>query len=107
MNYRSIAILSMVCIALGTGGCESFFDSFRSKAERKSQKRYQEVLLPGQTGSRLQRRMYVERGPERKKKAAEKETISPKPRPTPETEASASPSPKPEEESTPPSDRFR
>jgi hypothetical protein len=107
MNYRSIALLTLLCMALATGGCESFFDSFKSRPERKSKRRYEEVLLPGQTGSRLQRRMFVERGPDRKKSAAKKEKAAPKLQATPERETAATPSPTPEEESTPTSDRFR
>ena len=107
MYYRAIAILIVVCFALGTGGCESFWESFKSKPEKKSKRRYEEVLLPGQTGSLLQRRMYVQRGPDKKKKSTpKKEKAAPKPTATPEPEASASPTPKPEEESTP-ADRFR
>ena len=108
MYLRPIAILIVVCFALGTGGCESFFDSFKSKPQKKSKKGYEEVLLPGQTGSLLQRRMYVRRGPEKTKKApAKKEKAAPKPEATPKPEASASPTPKPEEESTPTAERFR
>lgn len=119
MYHRPIAILIAVCFALGTGGCESFFDSFKSnpqsKPEAKPQKKkpkkhYEEVLLPPQTGTTLQRRMYVERGPEEKKTTSttkKKEKPAPKPTATPEPEASASPTPKPEEESTPAAERFR
>ena len=90
MLHRAIAILAVVCLALGAGGCAS-----------KSNKDYDEVLMPLQTGSTIQRRTYVRKGPETKsKKKKERE----KPR-KPEAEPSATPAP--EEESTPPPDRFR
>ncbi len=67
---------------------------------RKSKRHYQEVLMPLQTGSVLQRRTYVPRGPEDKKKSKKKEAATRKPEP--------SATPAPEEESTPPpADRFR
>jgi hypothetical protein len=97
MDYRFIASLIVVFIALGAGGCELLWRG----STRKSNKHYQEVLMPRQTGSLLQRRMYVSRGPEQKKKSTKKETKAPKP------EAEPSPTPTPEEESTPPPDRFR
>ncbi len=40
MLNRAIAILAVVCLALGAGGCAS-----------KSNKDYEEVLMPLQTGS--------------------------------------------------------
>jgi hypothetical protein len=117
MRYRSIAILVGICFALGTGGCESFFDSFKSghhdreRSEKKSSGRYEEVVMPEQTGSRLRRRTYVERGPESKKKSTTASTTKKKPSPTPKPTATpepeASPTPKPEEESTPAAERFR
>jgi hypothetical protein len=94
MSHRAIAILVAVCLALGAAGCAS-----------KSNKNYEEVLMPLQTGSTLQRRVYVPRGPESKttkKKKKEKERQKPR---KPESEPSATPAP--EEESTPPPDRFR
>ena len=125
MRYRFITILTVVCIACGLGGCESLFEGWKprpdkkpkaeKKQERKSREDYEEVYLPGQTGSRLQRRMYVERGPDRttdKKKKTESKKPSPTPKPKakaePKPEAESSPTPKPEEESTPtPAERFR
>jgi hypothetical protein len=90
MHHRSIAILAIVFIALGGGGCAS-----------KSNRNYEEVLMPMQTGSVLQRRVWVraerEKSPKKKKK---KEATR-----MPDAEPSATPAP--EEESTPPVDRFR
>jgi hypothetical protein len=93
MLHRAIALLAVVCLALGAAGCAS-----------KSNKDYDEVLMPLQTGSTLQRRVYVPRGPESKTKKKKKEKDRDKAR-KPEAEPSATPAP--EEESTPPPDRFR
>jgi hypothetical protein len=90
MHHRSIAILAIVCIALGGGGCAS-----------QSNQQYEEVLMPMQTGSVLQRRVLVrtEKNPKKKKKKDA-------PKSKPKAEPSATPAP--EEESTPPPvDRFR
>jgi hypothetical protein len=89
MHHRLIAILAIVFIALGGGGCAS-----------KSNQNYEEVLMPLQTGSVLQRRVMVrtEKSPQKKKK---KETSTSKPK------AEPSATPAPEEESTPPVERFR
>ena len=91
MSRRAIAILAVICLAIGAGGCAS-----------KSNKDYDEVLMPLQTGSVLQRRVFVRRGPESKTKKKKKERETPR---KPEAEPSATPAP--EEESTPPPDRFR
>jgi len=95
MHHRSIAILAIVFIAFGGGGCAS-----------KSRGDYEEVLMPMQTGSTLQRRVWVRTGPEKsskkKKKKEKKETSASKPK------AEPSATPAPEEESTPPPvERFR
>jgi hypothetical protein len=98
MHHRSLALLVVVCLALGLGGCGSLW----SDSARKSKKQYQEVLMPLQTGSVLHRRTYIPRGPEEKKKSKKKEAAARQPEP----ESSATPTP--EEESTPPpADRFR
>lgn len=98
MHHRSLALLVVICLALGMGGCKSLW----SDSTRKSKKQYQEVLMPLQTGSVLHRRTYVPRGPEDKKKSKKKEAAARKPEPEP------SATPTPEEESTPPpADRFR
>ncbi|MFL6588655.1 MAG: hypothetical protein ACJ8M4_00630, partial [Chthoniobacterales bacterium] len=52
--------------------------------EKKSREDYDEIYLPGQTGSRLQRRMYVEKIPDRSadkktKSASKKPASTPKP----------------------------
>lgn len=89
MHHRLIAVLAIVSVALGWGGCA-----------HRSNKDYDEVLMPLQTGSVLHRRVFVpadnEKKPKKKKKPAA---------PKPEAEPSATPAP--EEESTPPADRFR
>jgi hypothetical protein len=91
MLNRAIAILAVMCFALGAGGCAS-----------KSNKDYDEVLMPLQTGSGIQRRTYVRKGPEMKSKKKKKEQEKPR-----KSEAETSATPAPEEESTPPPDRFR
>ena len=92
MPHRAIAILTVVCVALGAGGCAS-----------KSNKDYDEVLMPLQTGSTIQRRVYMPKGPETKTKKKKKEREKPL---KPDAEPSATPAA--EEESTPaPPDRFR
>jgi hypothetical protein len=91
MLHRAIAVLAVVCLALGAGGCAS-----------KSNKDYDEVLMPLQTGSVLQRRVYMPKGPETKSKKKKKEREKPR-----KSEEEPSATPAPEEESTPPPDRFR
>ena len=94
MLHRAFAIIAVVCLALGGSGCAS-----------KSNKDYEEVLMPLQTGSTLQRRVLV-RVSSDKKKATKKSDKKQKEKPKkPEAEPSATPAP--EEESTPPPDRFR
>ena len=91
MHHRSIAILTIACLALGWGGCSTKWNS-----------NSEEVLMPLQTGSVLHRRVRVPTDNEKKakpKKKKEKETAKPK--------AEPSATPAPEEESTPPPDRFR
>jgi hypothetical protein len=89
MHHRSIAILAAVCVACGGGGCAS-----------KSNRNYEEILMPLQTGSVLHRRVFVPAEHNKKsKKKKKKETTKP--------EAEPSATPAPEEESTPPPDRFR
>ena len=90
MHHRSIAILAILCFAFGGGGCAS-----------KSNKDYDEVVMPLQTGSVLQRRTYVPHS-DTKKKPKKKHAPAPKP----EAEPAETP-PAPEEEGTPPPDRFR
>jgi len=98
MHHRSLSLLAIICLAFGTGGCESFWKNSPTKTKRQ----YQEVLMPLQTGSVLHRRTYVPRGPEEKKKQKKKETKAPKP----DAEPSATPTSE-EEASPPPADRFR
>jgi len=104
MSYRALALLPAVILALVIGGCRS-----------SSNKDYNEVLMPRQTGSVFQRRVEVssssETKPKKKKtedtektEKAEKKDKKEKPR-KPDAEPSATPAP--EEESTPAPERFR
>jgi hypothetical protein len=93
MHHRSIAILAIVFIAFGGGGCAS-----------KSNQHYEEVLMPMQTGSTLQRRVWVRTGPEKSSKKKKKKDA---PKSKEKAEPSTSATPAPEEESTPPVERFR
>ena len=98
MHRRLIAIVVAICFAFGEGGC--VFTS--------NNKDYDEILMPAQTGSVLQRRVQVKKiEPEEKpKKKKDKEKTS-SPKPKPDEEPSAEATPKPEPESTPATDRFR
>lgn len=97
MHHRLIAIFAIVCFAFGAGGCESLFKSSKPKSKKK-QKQYQEVLMPLQTGSILQRRAYIEREPDSEPKKKPKKKESPKPKP--EVEPAETPPP-PTQEATP------
>ena len=97
MYHRSFSLLTVITLAFATEGCESLWTS----SANKTKKQYEEVVMPLQTGSRLNRRTYVSTGPQEKKKSKKKETKVPKP------EAEPSTTPNAEEESTPPPDRFR
>jgi hypothetical protein len=90
MHHRLIAIFALLCIALGGSGC----------ASKSKSKRYKEVLLPLQTGSVLQRRIYVETTGNEKKKRQEKKKA-----PKPETDRDETPPA--DEEEAPPPERFR
>lgn len=106
MHHRLIAILAIVCFAFGAGGCESLFKLSKPKSsKKKKQTHYQEVVMPLQTGSNLQRRTYIERDPESEptKKSKKKESPAPKP----EAEPSDSPSPTEEATPEPTPERFR
>jgi hypothetical protein len=90
--YRHLtAVLVIVCLALGVGGCA-----------HNSNSAYDEVLMPLQTGSVLRRRVLVRKDHEKKPQKKKKKEAS-----TPKPEAKPSATPTPEEESTPPPDRFR
>ena len=99
MHYRPIAVMALLCFALGGSGCGSWKITRIESPESK--KDYQEVLMPLQTGSVLHRRTYVLRGPETKKSSTKKKKS------TSTAEAEPSPTPAPEEESTPAPGRFR
>lgn len=94
MDHRLFAVLAVVCFAMEGAGCAS--ESQRTRRE--------EILMPLQTGSTLQRRVMIESGnvtEEPKKKDSKRNSPKP-PAPAPE------PSPqRPEDESTTPPDRFR
>lgn len=100
MHCRLIAIFAILCFAFGGGGCAS-----------KSRADYEEVLMPLQTGSVIQRRVQVKTDREVKppkekatKEKPAKETKKPAP---PKPEAEPEETPAPQEESTPPPERFR
>jgi hypothetical protein len=93
MDHRLFAVLAIICFALEGAGCAS--ESQRARRE--------EILMPLQTGSTLQRRVMIDSGGVTKKSKKKKESKrnSPKP-PAPAPEPS-----RPEDESTAPPDRFR
>lgn len=94
MHHRAVAILAIICFTFSAGGCALF--------SQKPNNDYEEVLMPLQTGSVLQRRTYVPRSKAIPKKTEKKQATLPKPK----TESAETP-PKPVEENTPPADRFR
>ena len=109
MDHRLFAILAIVCFAFWGAGCSSP----STVANRE------EILMPLQTGSVLQRRVIVEKQePAKKEKKEKKETESkkeketkrttpkPTPKPKPEVESEPKPSPTPAEETAQP-ERFR
>ncbi|MEY2527935.1 MAG: hypothetical protein QOJ05_25 [Verrucomicrobiota bacterium] len=97
MHRRLTAIVAILCFAFGVGGCTP-----------KSNKDYDEILMPAQTGSVLQRRVQVKKiEPREKPEETKKKKKASSPKPKPEAEAEASATPAPQEESTPPTDRFR
>jgi outer membrane biosynthesis protein TonB len=103
MDHRLFAVLAIVCFALEGAGCAS--ESERARREQ--------VLMPLQTGSGIQRKVMIDTGGVSKKskeKKEKKETKEPKPtspKPTPAATPTPTPEPSPqaEPESTP--DRFR
>lgn len=112
MCHRLIAILAILCFAVGGAGCESLFQPSKPKSPKKKKpsrekKQYDLVVMPLQTGSTLQRRMFVERSPdsdtEPKKKSKKKES----PKPKPEAEAAETPPPTEEATPEPTPERFR
>ena len=114
MDHRLFAVLAIVGFALGGAGC----------ASQEQIANREEIMMPLQTGSTLQRRVLVEKEgatekpkkkkekkakveKEEKEKEKAKEKEEPK-RPTPKPTAAPEPSPEqPVAESTPPPDRFR
>jgi hypothetical protein len=96
MHHRFVAILALLCLALDGAGCAS-----------KSNKDYEEVLMPLQTGSVLQRRVLVRTDHEKKPTKKKQKKESPASKPDAEAETKPRATPVPEEESTPSADRFR
>lgn len=115
MHHRLIAILAILCFTLGGAGCESLFQPSKPKSSKKKKpsrerKQYEMVVMPLQTGSTLQRRVFVEKKsgdePELKKKSKKKE--SPTPTPKPAVEPAETPPPPPEQATPEPTpERFR
>src|SRR3954469_3479396 len=97
MPHRFVAILFVLVLALGVGGCAS-----------NSNKDYDEVLMPLQTGSVLQRPVLVPADHQKrpKKKRDEKKKEEKKKAPKPDAEPDATPAPN-EEATPPPVDRSR
>ena len=98
MHHRLFAVLVFVCFALDGAGCAS--ESQRANRE--------EVLMPRQTGSTLQRRVMVKSDSptkkSKKKKESKRPTAKPTPKPTPAPEVTEEAT----EEPTPaPPDRLR
>jgi hypothetical protein len=104
MHHRLIAVAALFCFAFGGGGCELFEPSKKPKSSRKK-KQYKEVLMPLQTGSRLQRRTYIEIRPDTE--PAKKPTKKRSPAPKPDAEPAETPPPTEEESPAPPPERFR
>ena len=97
MDHRLFAILAIICFALEGAGC----------ASEEARARREEILMPLQTGSVLQRRVMVEKeSASKKSKKKKKESKRTSSKPTPAPEATPEPSPKAEEENTTP-DRYR
>jgi basic membrane lipoprotein Med (substrate-binding protein (PBP1-ABC) superfamily) len=97
MQLRLLAIPLVLGLALGAGGCAS-----------NSNKDYEEVLMPLQTGSVLQRHVFVkaDHHAKPKKKKDEKKKDEKKKAPKPDAEPDATPAAE-DEATPPPADRFR
>ena len=91
MDHRLFAILALICLAFWGAGC----------ASKSQQENREEILMPLQTGSVLQRRVIVEKSESTKKSKKEKEpkkekeSKPAKPKPTPKPEVEPEPKPKP------------
>lgn len=97
MQHRLIAILLAFGLALGAGGCAS-----------NSNGEYEDVLMPLQTGSVLQRHVRVRADSQKKTKKKKDEKKKDEKKKAPKPDAEPSSTPPPDEESTPaPADRFR
>ena len=117
MHHRLIAIFAIFCFAFGGTGCESLYRASlpktkpaKKKKVQRERKQYESVVMPLQTGSTLQRRMFVEKKsdgdePGAKKKSKKKE--SPTPTPKPAVEPAETPPPTEEATPEPTPERFR
>jgi hypothetical protein len=89
MDHRLFAVLAIICFALEGAGC----------ASEPQRERREEVLMPLQTGSTLQRPVMTDSGSVTKKPEKKKESKRTSPKP---------PAPKVTEEESPAApDRFR
>ena len=123
MNARLFAILIVVCLAVAGSGCASIFHrptAQKPKAPKhkaqthKTQKHSQEVLLPKQTGSNLDRRITIddESSVQKTKKRPEskhpsKKTVKTAPTESELVEPEKPKKPEKPEQTTTPPDRFR
>lgn len=103
MDHRLFAVLAIICFALGGAGCAS-----ESAIESR-----EEVLMPLQTGSVIQRRVMVEKEAptkksKKKKKKEKDEKDEKKEKESKRTSPTPTPAPEVTEEETPAApDRFR
>lgn len=100
MDHRLFAVLAIICLALEGAGCAS-------ESQRESR---EEIIMPLQTGSAIQRRVMVEKEAptkkSKKKKESKRTNAKATPTPEPEPKAEPKPTPQPEEETAQP-ERFR
>ena len=100
MDHRLFAVLAIICFALGGAGCAS-----ESAIESRD-----EIVMPLQTGSVIQRRVMVEKQgvTKKSKKKKKKEKDEKKEKESKRTSPTPTPAPEATEEETPaPPDRFR
>ena len=95
MYHRFCAIFTVVCFALAAAGCAS-----------ESQRHREEVLLPLQTGSNLNRRIVVDNESSFKKPERESKRPSKKKKKTEKIEVAPTEPDQPEAAATPP-EKFR
>lgn len=122
MNNRVSAVLIVVCLALAGGGCESMpwnHKTQKAKPQKhKTQKHKatthtQEVVLPRQTGSNLERRVIVDvessvtKPTEPESKPPAKKRVKKEPAAPERDEPEKPKKPEKPEETPPPPERFR